>query len=540
MTAMAFQLLGGVGLFLLGMALLTDGLKAFAGSALRDALMRFTGTPAKAFASGVVVTLMVQSSSATTVTLIGFVSAGLITFPQAIGVVMGASLGTTGTGWLVSVLGLKVSLGFYALPLVGIGALTHLLARGRWRALGLAVAGFGLIFIGIETLQTGMQALSGRFDPARLPAAGFVSHLAALAIGILMTVLMQSSSAAVATTLTALHAQAVTFEQAAALAIGAAIGTTVTGALAAIGGSVPAKRTALAHIVFNLVTGLIALLMLPAYLWLLGLAQHSAGLEPGAVSLAAFHTAFIALGVAIFLPFTRFFAHGIERLLPERGPRLTRHLDDSLLSAPTVALEAVRRTLSSAAVELVEAARRLLEGNAAALDEAQVAEVRDALDRTQRFLARIPPVVEDEPLSGLHAAQLHALDHLMRLADRLSLAARTPRTVTQAGLEPAVRPGRELLDLARLGLTGHPPSGWRSTMRDLAGAIAALHHDERVAILRETAGGARDPLEAMATLDALRGMERTAHHVWRIGHYLIDDADARAQADVAPARASGD
>jgi phosphate:Na+ symporter len=129
MTVMIFKLLGGIGLFLLGMVLLTDGLKAFAGDALRRALVRFTGTPFKAFGSGALVTLMVQSSSATTVTVIGFVSAGLLTFPQAVGVVFGASLGTTGTGWIVSVLGLKVILGFYALPLVGIGAFMKLLAH---------------------------------------------------------------------------------------------------------------------------------------------------------------------------------------------------------------------------------------------------------------------------------------------------------------------------------------------------------------------------------------------------------------------------
>jgi len=137
MTALIFKLVGGIGLFLMGMVLLTDGLKSFAGEALRRALIRFTGTPLKAFGSGALVTAMVQSSSATTVTVIGFVSAGLLTFPQAVGVVFGASLGTTGTGWVVSVLGLKVSIGFYALPLVGIGAFLKLLAQERWKALEL-------------------------------------------------------------------------------------------------------------------------------------------------------------------------------------------------------------------------------------------------------------------------------------------------------------------------------------------------------------------------------------------------------------------
>jgi phosphate:Na+ symporter len=140
MTVLVFKLLGGVGLFLMGMVLLADGIKSFAGDALRTALVRFTGRPFKAFTSGALITAIVQSSSATTVAVIGFVSAGLLTFPQAVGVVLGASLGTTSTGWIVSVLGLKVSIGFYALPLVGVGAFMKLLALGRWKSFGLALA----------------------------------------------------------------------------------------------------------------------------------------------------------------------------------------------------------------------------------------------------------------------------------------------------------------------------------------------------------------------------------------------------------------
>src|SRR5690606_5497725 len=121
-------------------------------------------------------------SAATTVTLIGFVSAGLIAFPQAIGVVFGASLGTTATGWVVAGLGLKVSLGLYVLPLIGIGAFLKLLGRGRTRALGVAMAGFGLIFVGLDFLQGGMQGLAGRFDFAALPVGGLGSHLVIMLI----------------------------------------------------------------------------------------------------------------------------------------------------------------------------------------------------------------------------------------------------------------------------------------------------------------------------------------------------------------------
>jgi len=520
MTAMIFKLLGGIGLFLLGMVLLTDGLKAWAGDALRQALVRFTGTPTKAFASGALVTMLVQSSSATTVTLIGFVSAGLITFPQAVGVVMGASLGTTGTGWVVSVLGLKVSIGFYALPLVGVGALMRLLARGRWGAMGLALAGFGLMFVGIETLQEGMQGLAAVFDLARLPATGITGHLAVMAIGILMTVVMQSSSAAVATTLTALHAQAVNFEQAAALVIGAAVGTTVTGALAAIGGSVPAKRTALTHVLFNLLTGLIALVLLPAFLAGIRIAQARGWLDPGAVSLAAFHTAFIALGVAMFLPFAEAFARSMERLLPERGPRITRHLDSSLLAAPPVALEATRRTLTDATLDLADQLRPLLDSAVASVDAARRHELSTALDSTQRFFARIPPIAQDEPGSRLRASQVHAIDHLARLATRTDLPHPVRLALSQPQFEPLRARCATAIELARKGLTGQASGDWLAAMEAQALAMAGTRSEERLAILGQAAHGERSPAEALAALDALRWLESVTHHLWRACSYL--------------------
>lgn len=525
MTAMIFQLLGGIGLFLMGMVLLTDGLKALAGDALRRALVRFTGTPYKAFASGTLVTLMVQSSSATTVTLIGFVSAGLLTFPQAVGVVLGASLGTTGTGWLISVLGLKVSLGFYALPLVGIGALLRLLSYGRWRSLGLALAGFGLIFVGIDNLQKGMQDLAGAFDLSALPVSGFVGHLVTVVIGTLMTIVMQSSSAAVATTLTALHANAVNFEQAASLVIGAAIGTTVTGALAAIGGSVPAKRTALAHIVFNLATGIIALLLLPLFLWGLTVAQQQMELEPGAVSLAAFHTAFITFGVVIFLPFSRPFARWIERLLPDQGPRLTRHLDDTLLQVPAVALESTRRTLVDTTLEVIGQLDKLLSSAVARVSNLQRAEVKEALERTQRFFAKIPPVADDEPLSQARVAQLHAIDHLIRLLSRLNLSSETRQVLAQPMLRDALTQCREVLTLARQGLLDHLSVDWLAKMEQQAAALAKLRRDERLIILRQTASGKQSPFNALEALDAIRWLERVTYHTWRLCHYLAAEGN---------------
>ncbi|RJR30016.1 MAG: Na/Pi cotransporter family protein [Candidatus Latescibacterota bacterium] len=533
MTALVFKLAGGIGLFLLGIGMLTDGLKAFAGEALRRALTRFTGAPLKAFASGALVTAMVQSSSATTVTVIGFVSAGLLAFPQAVGVVMGASFGTTATGWIVAVLGLKVSVGFYALPLVGAGAFMRLLGRGRVRALGLALAGFGLIFVGIETLQDGMGGLAAVFNLARLPAGGFAGHFAAMAIGVAMTVVMQSSSAAVATTLTALHAGAVNFDQAASLVIGASVGTTVTGVLAAIGGGVPAKRTALAHVSFNLATGLIALAALPAFLRLIGWAEANLGLDGDAMSLAAFHTAFIGLGVVVFLPFAGRFAAAIERLIPHTEPLLTRHLDAAVLEAPAAALEAVRRSLVYTSREVIGRLLATLDRRAARGGPASTADLGRAIERIQGFLGQIPPIAADEPLSNLRVACMHAIDHLARLQGRLEPPAGARGAFDDGRLAPALELGRAILSMGERGLRGEPAEDWLESMERLMDELSEMHRRERPAVLQQTAAGGYPPGRALAMLDAIRWVERAAYHALRICAYLAPETPEREEIETA-------
>lgn len=519
MIPMLAALLGGIGLFLIGMELLTEGIKSAAGDSLRRALVRFTGRPIKAFASGAAATLVVQSSSATTLTVIGFVSAGLLTFPQAVGAVIGSSFGTTGTGWIVSVLGLKVSIGLYALPIVGIGAFLKLLGRGRWAAIGTAIAGFGLIFVGIDALQRGMADLSTQVNLAAIPSSGFFGHALMMLIGAMLTVVMQSSSAAMATTLTALHTGSISFEQAASLVIGASIGTTATSALAAIGASVSAKRTALAHVLFNLATGAIAIVLLPLLLWGIGEAQQHLGLEPGAVSLAAFHSGFVLLGVVLFLPFTSRFAGMIERLLPETGRVLTRHFDDTLLKVPGVALEATRRALTECAVNALGLARDLIDSRAAA-DPIRNLQNQRSLDETQAFLAKIPSLPDDNPMSQSRIAQMHALDHLARLHGQLHPPSAVLRMLNHQRLAPLVQACRELLETGSAGLEGTGAAGWQDRVAERSRHLADLRRGGRPEVFRETAAAASQTPQAMILLDAMRWLDRVGYHAWRICHYL--------------------
>ena len=275
----AISVLGGVGLFLLGMTVMTGGLKAMAGSALRTVLGRAAATPLRGSFWGALITLLVQSSSATTMTTIGLVSAGLLTLPQGLSLVFGANVGTTGTGWLIALIGVRVSLTAAALPIIFIGALIKLLGRGRVSGAGAALAGFGLVLFGLTTLQQGMGGLAERLHPADLPVVlagadagwwrGTLGVLVLVVVGLVMTALMQSSTAAIAVTLSAQYAGAVGLDQACALIVGQNIGTATSSALAAIGASTTAKRLAIAYLLFKLTAALIGLVSFPVVIPLL-------------------------------------------------------------------------------------------------------------------------------------------------------------------------------------------------------------------------------------------------------------------------------
>lgn len=520
MVDVIFRLLGGIGLFLLGMALLSDGLVGFAGAALRRALLRFTGTPWRAFTSGALTTLLIQSSTATTVTLIGFVSAGLIGYSQAIGVVIGASLGTTATGWVVAGLGLKVNLGYYTLPLIGVGAFLRLLGRGRWRHMGLALAGFGMLFLGLAGMQEGMQGLGDRFDLKALPEQGLWAHVLAMLAGVALTTVLQSSTAAVATTLTALHAGTLGFDQAAAVVVGAAIGTTLTGALVTIGGTVAAKRTALAHILFNLASGVVAIILLPVFLALLGWLNTHAHLEPGAMSLAFFHTLFIAVGVLLFMPFVMRFERLVARLLPERKQDMGRHLDASALGVPSVALEASQRTLESITHQLVDIQRGLLDQplNDAARDTLRHAQ--DALNEALQFIARLPPLEHEADLHRQRVAQLHAIDHLFRLCGRLQSAPDPGVFQDGEAIDDVRERMKRLLDLVHDGIDGQASLDWVTILEEQSVqlTVAAQIVRERLLESGSSDGGLA---RALQLTDALRSLERSAGHVQRVCHYLM-------------------
>ena len=531
------SLLGGIGLFLLGMILMTDGLKTAAGDALRRVLLRFTGGPFRAMLSGATITALVQSSSATTLTTIGFVSAGILTFQQAVGVIFGANLGTTSTGWLVSLLGFKVSIASYALPMVGVGALLNLLGRGRLRAAGLALAGFGLIFVGIDQLQSAMAVVATRIDPSMFPRDTFGGRLLLVGIGVLMTVVMQSSSAAVATTLAALHSQAIGLEQAAALVIGQNIGTTVTAGIAAIGASNAAKRTALAHALFNALTGVVAFVVLPFFvkltLWLADDLDGAAGGGDAAVALAVFHTLFNVLGVALLLPFVGPFSALVSRLVPDRSVSLTRYLDRSVGQIGSVGVEVALRTAKEIGAAVTDLLGRQAAGKSAPDGLATFEAAKAAVVETRRFLAQVrsSPDVASEYRRQLGA--LHALDHLEELAEAAA-APPSPVSLTRRGEAVRARVVDTLAG-ARSWMTEERPDPPLSEAARVAADATETVLSERRRVLAETAAGRCDPELADVMIGRLRWLERVARHLSRSLHHLSGQTEADVGEGAAPA-----
>ncbi len=360
MLGTIFQIIGALGIFLYGLQVMSEGLQKVAGTRLRAVLAgatrnRFTGT-----LSGFVVTCAVQSSSATTVMIVAFCSAGLLTLTQSLGVIMGANIGTTTTAWLVSLLGFKVKITAFAVPLIGVGFFSQFIKRWSMpHKVGQVLVGFGFLFLGLGLLKDALPDVKGNqaiVDMLQNLEPGTPSGLAlAVLFGATLTALVQSSSASMAITLTAAAKGYIDFPTACAIALGQNIGTTITAALATIGAPLVARRAALAHFLFNLLGSAWPMLMLTPFLALVDNIMPGdpyAGTEDAflvhiPLHIAAFHTLFNVINTGIFLSVLGPFERLIIKLLPKKLGDVQGHelvyLETAFGSTPEIAIEAAAR-----------------------------------------------------------------------------------------------------------------------------------------------------------------------------------------------------
>jgi phosphate:Na+ symporter len=511
----AVTLVGGLGLFLLGIHHLTEGLKGLAGDSLRRALQTMVGGRLSAIVSGALFTVLIQSSTATTLTVIGFVSAGLVTFSQAVGVIVGATFGTTSTPWLVAIFGFRLRISVFALPMIGLGAFLWLIAKGKIRSAGAILAGFGLLFVGIDYLQAGMEGISWNLDA--IGGSGFGWQWILAGVGTLMSIVMQSSSAAAAATLVALNAGSLTFDQACALIVGQSVGTAATSAMVAIGAGLAVRRAALAHIVYNVAVGVIGIALLAP----IAAAGRWVGARvddpDGVLALAAFSSIFKLVGILAFYPWLDGFARLIERISGRGTETAVGRLDPVLAEAGgSVALEAAWRAILELAHGAVDAVRRRLSGEAVGHNPRV-----EAVRQIEQFLESLSLETLDLATFEPRLVRLcHALDHLNRLHDDLT---RVPPGAVNWRPPAGFAEGARAL-AAWLDATKDPEATTRAAlseaMEDASKRLAAERQTGRGKILQDVALRRMPAETARGGLDTLAWAEGAIYHAWRLAESL--------------------
>jgi len=345
-NALVFKAVGGLGIFLLGMKFMSDGMQAVAGNRLRHLISTVTNNRIAACSIGTLVTCVVQSSSVTTVMVVGFVNGGFMTLMQALGVVIGANIGTTITGWI-----LALKIGKYGLPLLGVSALVYLFAKNeRIRYTAMTICGVGMIFFGLETMSSGFKnpevndLLLNLF--ARMSGDTITGVIKCAIIGAVATMVVQSSSATLGVTIALAQSGVIGFHTAAALILGLNIGTTITAFLASLGTTVNARRAAYAHIIFNVVG---TIWLIPIFFWYTSFVEMFVNtfagvfnMAPGIVTkIALMHSGFNIVNTIVFLPLLKPFADLVTRLVPDKDHKETPHLtflDVRLLESPAMGI----------------------------------------------------------------------------------------------------------------------------------------------------------------------------------------------------------
>lgn len=343
----AKTIIAGIAIFLIGMHFMEDGFKLFSGGTLEIVLERFTSTTPRAIGTGFLATAVVQSSSLVSVIIISFLSAELIGLTQAVGIVFGSNIGTTATAWLVSSFGLKIKIAHYALPMLIFGVMMQFSKHNSYRGLGSVLIGLGFIFLGIAYMKEGFETLKQGLDLAEYAVAGYLGVFVYIFFGAVATVVIQSSSATMAIIITALATGQIDYVNALALAIGANIGTTVTAALGALASNKNGKRLAVAHFIFNIITGAVAVILIYQLKDLVDLLAPMLSISDTdyAMKLSLFHTIFNVLGVLIVAPFVKTLVRYLETLFSEKEEARgqAKYLTYEVMEIPATALAAMRK-----------------------------------------------------------------------------------------------------------------------------------------------------------------------------------------------------
>ena len=463
--AMAFSVVGGLGIFLLGMKNMSEGMQAVAGSRLRRMIGMATDNRMLGVATGTAVTCLVQSSSITTVLVVGFVNSGLMMLHQAIGVIMGANIGTTITGWI-----LVLDIGKWGLPILGFAVFVFLFTRKeRLRYLAIAAMGLGMVFFGLELMKNGFKPM--RYVPAFeqaflwFNAHTYLGVLKCAMVGCILTFIVQSSSATLGVTIGLASTGVIPFETAAALVLGENIGTTITAWLASIGTTTVAKRAAYAHVMFNLLGVAWITAVFPWYIqgvdWFIANVQHQIhpltarladfGEDPSdfeqmvTSAIAATHTGFNVVNMLLFLPLVRIYARFLEWLIPGKVVKETPHLtslDIRMVESPVIGIEQSRGEI----MKMCEGLEKMLRWTREVFDQDQPDEVlvqkifhrEQVLDNMQHevieFLTDLMTGNVPHSITEEARAQLRIADELESVSDYVATILKAHLRLRQGNL----------------------------------------------------------------------------------------------------------
>ncbi len=519
------QLFGGIGLFLLGMQLLTNGLKQAAGRSLKATLEHATGSRLKGVVSGALITALVQSSSAVTVATLGFVNAGLLSLAQSVSIIYGSNIGTTMVGWLVALIGFKFKISAFALPLIGAGMVLRVSGGNSRRAhIGTAIAGFGIFFIGLDFLRGSFDGLSNSVPLAELGAGPLALALFVVA-GIVLTFLMQASAAVIAIALSLVHTESISLAAAAALVIGANVGTTTTALLASIGATPNAKRISAAHVLFNLVTGLVGLVLLVA---LGGLLNQ---LDPSAFDLvsllALFHTLFNIAGVLLMWPLTDRMVHFLKKRFRtlEESESKPRYLDSNILTTPSLAVEAINMELARVSRICSRMSREAISAERGAADRLQ-----QQYESLTQLIGRIGEFNQELARQNLNAEISETLPVSLRVAryfnEMARLAARLPEyypvfeQLQDSGIRSSVHDYQQAVihlidacevrdDMATQGYETH----------QMKHEMEREYQHLKNGLLNQTISRQLTPADSVQLLDALSHIHRLAEQAEKASRY---------------------
>ncbi|MDF1588243.1 MAG: Na/Pi cotransporter family protein [Gammaproteobacteria bacterium] len=356
--------IGGLGLFLLGMWLMSDGLRMAAGDALNHFLHHWTKTRLRGLGVGIFLTSLIQSSGAVTVATIGFTNAGLLSLRRAIWIIFGSNIGTTTTGWLVTLIGFNFKISAFALPIIGIGMVLKLVkSESCTGSLGQAMVGFGILFMGIDVLKDTFSLLGEHVSFDGVGQDGLINILLYVGFGFLITVLMQSSSVTLAITLTALAGGIMTLLPAAAIAIGGNLGSTTTAIFSSFGTNAVAKRVVASHVIFNVITAIVSLILItPLLSGIIFVQSLWDATGSTTTTLALFHTVFNVLGVLLMWPFADTLVSWLKNRFKTKDEDLAKpmYLDKHSLSVPSLALHALKKELKRVADYALEMAKECI------------------------------------------------------------------------------------------------------------------------------------------------------------------------------------